>query len=89
MTHFSYDMSKEDKKKYMMDHPRLKMQGRMPLVRTYLCVQKIRTEVNGQEQCNGFTCEAGYDTIISIATQAALVAGSVYGAAKIIKKFKK
>ena len=62
--HFSYDLSKAEKEFYLHQHPFLSKDKDGHLMRrTWICVQKIRKNVDGQEQTDGCTCEAGYSLI--------------------------
>ena len=60
-THFSYDISREERKEYYKEFPLLKIgDDGMLMRRTHLYVLRKRKEVDGELQHDGNACEAGY-----------------------------
>ena len=62
-TYFSWDMTSEEKKEYLKQHPLFKMSNRGLERRTHLYVLKQRKQIDGKEVCEGYSCEAGYNLV--------------------------
>ena len=63
--HFSYDIDQETKKEYLKNYPIIKKDDHGLLMRrTYLYVLKQRKEVDGHEECAGYSCECGYSYVL-------------------------
>lgn len=84
--HFSYDLSKEEKKFYLKEHPFISKDkdGHM-MRRRWICVMKNRKLVNGKEQNEGCTCEAGYSLIRDDVIALSLIATIGYAVYKWLR----
>lgn len=89
MVHFSHDINKKEREEYLKQYPLFKV-GEDGLLqrRTYLYVLKIRHVVNGEEQNEGNTCEAGYNYVTGELLGWTWLCCIIYGIYKLVKKFK-
>lgn len=84
--HFSYDLTQEEKKFYLNEHPIISKDKDGHLMRrSWICVQKIRKTVNGKEENEGCTCEAGYSLIRDDVIALSLIASIGYAIVKWLR----
>ncbi|HAU85579.1 MAG TPA: hypothetical protein DCW90_08770 [Lachnospiraceae bacterium] len=85
--HFSYDIDQETKKEYLKNYPIIKKDDHGLLMRrTYLYVLKQRKEVDGHEECAGYSCECGYSYVLEELLGWSLVGSIIYGVYRLFKK---
>lgn len=88
-THFSHDISKEERKQYYKDFPLLKTGEDGTLMRrTYLYVLKNRHMVDGKEEAAGNSCEAGYIDVAGELLSYTWLGVIAYVIYRLIKKFR-
>ena len=85
-TYFSWDMTSEEKKEYLKQHPLFKMSNRGLERRTHLYVLKQRKEVDGKEICEGYSCEAGYNLVSGELLLLTWLGCAIYAAYRVFKK---